>query len=251
MNGRFSQALREKKRSGVIPVIPDFKRISPKEGELFAGRDPVAMAKLLEGLGAPALSVVTEGDSFGGSMALLESIIRATGLPVLRKDFIKSEDDLKATRDAGADAVLLICATMDARMLTHLYEQALLVGLEPLVEARDAQELALAGTLGAKLVGINNRDILRLEKDGGTVSRTAQLTGNAPEGATLVSESGICSPFDARAAMDAGADAVLVGTAIWHAKGTKGFYLSLCKGRHDAGGKRDGTRRAGGQNMRP
>ena len=228
MNTRFSQVLRAKITTGVIPVIPDFKRISPKKGDLFGPRDPVEMARIMASLGAPALSVVTEGKSFGGSLTLLKRIAAATGLPVLRKDFIKTANDIKATRDAGADAVLLICATMDARELARLYEEALKSDLEPLVEACNAEELALAGELGATLVGINNKNIMQLERDGGTVSRTAALTSSAPLGALLVSESGIGSPADARAAMDAGAGAVLVGTAIWRAVDTAGFYLSLC-----------------------
>ena len=228
MNTRFSQALCDKRATGTIPVIPDFKRISPKEGDLFGARDPVEMAKLMASLGAPALSVVTEPKSFGGSLDMLRSIADAAGLPVLRKDFMQNADDLKATRAYGADAVLLICAALDPHRLARLYEEALKCDLEPLVEARDAVELELAGSLGAALVGINNRDILNLELDSGTVSRTASLAAHAPKGALLVSESGILSPADARAAMAAGAGAVLVGTAVWRAEDTAGFYLSLC-----------------------
>ena len=230
MNTRFSEALRVKKQTGSIPVIPDFKSISPKEGDLFGMRDSVDLACLMASAGAPALSVVTERESFGGSLAMLERIASATDLPVLRKDFIKNTDDLKATRDAGADAVLLICAMMDETSLEHLFEQALTLGLEPFVEAHTIAELEFIGTLGATLVGINNRDIIGLEKDAGTVSHTTSLAKYAPKDALLVSESGILSPPDTRAAIDAGADAVLVGTAIWQAENTETFYRLLCRG---------------------
>jgi indole-3-glycerol phosphate synthase len=224
----FADAIVRKKRTGMAPVIPDFKPVSPKEGDLFKGRNPVEAARLLASFGAPALSVVTRGEEFGGSMRLLEKIVNAAMLPVLRKDFIKDADDVKRTRDAGAAAVLLICASLDERGLRDLYEEATNAGLEPLVEAHTARELELAGELGARLVGINNRDILSLERDGGTVSLTELLAAAAPADALLISESGIISAAEVRAAINAGADAVLVGTAIWMAEDMGAFYKSLC-----------------------
>ena len=98
----FYQSLSAKKSSGVIPVIPDIKLISPKEGDLLQGRSPVAAAQLFEQLGAPAISVVTEPHDFGGSLELLSSITAAVSIPVLRKDFITCEDDLRQTCAHGA-----------------------------------------------------------------------------------------------------------------------------------------------------
>lgn len=213
----FLESLVQVTRTGLLPVIPDFKRISPKDGDLFGSRDPVQCAALMQAAGAPALSVVTEETHFGGSLELLEDIAGAVPLPVLRKDFIRSGEDLKETRECGASAVLLIAACLEPQKLTELYHQALELGLEPLVEAHTPQELGQAQTLGAKLVGINNRNILRLELDGGTVETTGALAHLKPQGSFLISESGILTPQDAAAAAASGADAVLVGTAIWKA----------------------------------
>ena len=101
MNTRFSDALIARKKAGFIPVIPDIKCISPRDGDLLFGRDPVIIAKQLVEAGAPALSVVTEQKNFGGSIVLLKSIAEETSVPILRKDFIKSIDDLKITRDSA------------------------------------------------------------------------------------------------------------------------------------------------------
>ena len=232
----FSQSLRDCRRAGLAPVIPDFKLASPEHGPLFSGRDPVAAARELAAAGAPALSVVTEGQNFGGSPALLEQIAGAVDLPVLRKDFLTTPQEIRQTARLGAAAVLLICACLEPGTLRALYDAALEAGLEPLVEAHSPQQLALAAQLGAKLVGINNRDILALERDGGGVETTQRLAAAKPAGALLVSESGLNGPGDVAAALAAGADAALVGTAIWKAPHPVAFYRSLLA----AGGCGDG-----------
>ncbi len=224
---QFAQALLTKKQSGLIPVIPDIKCISPKTGDLLRGRDPLAAVKLLEEAGAPALSVVTEQRYFGGSIKLLEKIAAVTALPLLRKDFIGSTDDLKITKDCGAAAILLICAKLPPAKLSRLYEQALQMGLEPLVETHTKEEMNFAAGIGAKLIGINNRDITDLEKDHGTVNNTRLLAASKPANALLISESAIQTSADARAAIDAGADAVLVGTAIWQAEDMRKCFLAF------------------------
>jgi Indole-3-glycerol phosphate synthase len=230
MNTKFSDALIARKQAGFIPVIPDIKCTSPKEGDLLRGRDPLESAKLLAEAGAPALSVVTEHKAFGGSLELLKRIAAGTKLPVLRKDFITCIDDLKITKDCGAEAVLLICAIQPRPLLMELYDEALKIGLEPLVEAHTEEELSWVGKIGAKLVGINNRNILELEKDDGTVSATELLSAYAPINAVLISESSIQTPAEAQAAIRAGADAVLIGTAIWQAENMGECYLALSKG---------------------
>ncbi|MDF9409463.1 indole-3-glycerol-phosphate synthase [Pelotomaculum isophthalicicum JI] len=230
MNTRFSDALLARKKAGFLPVIPDIKCASPKEGDLLRGRDPVEAAKLLAKAGAPALSVVTEPKNFGGSLELLERIAAETKLPILRKDFITSVEDLKLTKTCGAEAVLLICAIQPFPLLMELYGEALKIGLEPLVEAHTKEELIMAGKTGAKLVGINNRNILELEKDDGTVYATALLAAYKPKDAILISESSIQTPAQAQAAVRAGADAVLIGTAIWQAENMRERYLALSEG---------------------
>jgi len=173
------------------------------------------------------MSVVTEPKDFGGSLELLRNIVDATCLPILRKDFITTTDDLKISLDHGAAAILLMCATQTEKSLFELNEAALRLGLEPLVETHTLAEMQLARKLGATLVGINNRDITRRERDDGTVTNTRNLAEFArkrdqcdpqPANAVLISESGINTPEEARQAVDAGADAVLIGTALWQAE---------------------------------
>jgi len=226
----LSGSILAQRAAGRLPVIPDFKRVSPKRGELFHGRDAAETARLLETLGAPGVSVVTEERDFGGSLELLREVAGAVSIPVLRKDFIRSAEDVALTAECGASAVLLICACMTERELSECFAAALDAGIEPLVETADESGLALAKELGAALVGINNRDILSLERDDGTVERTARLAAMKPEGAVLISESGIGTPAEARRAVLAGADAVLVGTALWEAPDIGRAYLEMCGG---------------------
>ena len=230
MNG-FLEALRRRASEGFVPVIPDFKMISPSDGPLFAHRAPAAAAVKMVSAGAPVLSVVTEKEHFGGSPELLREIAAAAGVPILRKDFIKSTRDIEETAVIGASAVLLIVASMEENLLRECYDASLSLGLEPLVEAHTADELRLAGSLGCRLAGINNRDIIDLERDGGSVSRTAELAALKPPNCFLISESGLQSPGDVRRAICCGADGVLVGTAIWRAEDPFAFYRALsCAG---------------------
>lgn len=224
---RFSAAIAAENKRGLIAVIPDIKCVSPKEGDLLRGRDPVETAKMLVRGGAPVLSVVTENERFGGSAELLSAIVQAVDVPILRKDFITHEGQLLETVELGAAAVLLICATTDAKTLRTLYEKALALGIEPFVEVHTAQEMELAHELGARLVGINNRNIVMLERDDGGPGRTATLAAGAPADALLISESGILSAADAELAASSGANAVLVGTALWHAPDMNAMYQSL------------------------
>jgi len=213
----FSNSIRIRQQAGYIPVIPDIKCRSPKEGDLLRGRDPVATARQLVDAGAPVLSVVTESDNFGGSLELLEQVIRETGVPVLRKDFINSREDLVVTRDIGASAILLISSMLTQEQLLFFYEAAIELGLEPLVETHSIAEILYASKLGAGLVGIND----------GTVEATASLAAYKPEGCLLISESAIATQTDANSAVLAGADAVLVGTSLWQAEDMLALYAEL------------------------
>jgi indole-3-glycerol phosphate synthase len=196
-------------------IIIDFKRISPKDGELFEKQNAAKTAKLLESRGVLGLSVVTEPKHFGGSLDLLREITSAVGLPILRKDFIKTESDLRETVECGAGEILLICSTIPENDLPRLYEKSLELGLKPLVEVHNRREMELAKSLQAKYVGINNKDITALERDTGTVATTRELISHAPKDAFIISESGILSRKDADAALNAGANAVLIGTLFW------------------------------------
>ncbi|MCL2308682.1 MAG: indole-3-glycerol-phosphate synthase [Proteobacteria bacterium] len=232
--GRFSSAIAAENERGFVAVIPDIKCISPKEGDLLRGRDPVETAKFLAHCGAPALSVVTENERFGGSAELLRAVAQAAGVPVLRKDFITNEDQLLETAELGASAVLLICAITDEKNLKTLHEKALGLGIEPFVEVHTVREMELVRTLGARLIGINNRNIVTLERDDGGPARTAALASGVPAGALLVSESGILSSEDAKLAAASGANAVLVGTALWQARDMGAMYQALCVKRETA-----------------
>jgi len=226
---RFLDALLAAKNDNKNIVIPDIKCYSPKEGNLMQGRNPVEYAKLLCKAGAKVLSVVTEEKEFHGSIAMLKEISAAVEVPILRKDFIHTKEDLLETVEAGASAILLMCSCLTEEELRYLYQEALNVGLDPFVETHKREDFAIVKELGAKLVGINNRDILVLERDDGDVSNTLSLAGEAPEDAFLVTESSIQNAAQVRAAIEAGADAALVGTAILSAKHTESFYKMLCR----------------------
>lgn len=223
----FAAALSAEKQFGRIAVIPDIKCISPKEGDLLRGRDPVSVAADLVSWGAPVLSVVTEETNFGGSPRLLQTIAERANVPVLRKDFIRDAAGLRETVSLGASAVLLIAASVDEKTLTMLYEKALHVGLEPLVEIHTAAEMAFAQSLQPQLLGINNRNILDLELDNGNPDRTQRLAEGRPANSLLISESGILTAEDATQAVQAGADAILVGTALWQASDMASAYRML------------------------
>lgn len=210
-------------------VIPDIKCFSPKEGDLMRGRNPVEYALQLEAAGAPVLSVVTEEKEFHGSLTMLRDIAAAVKVPILRKDFIHTREDLLETMEAGASAILLMCSCLEREELIYLYEQALEIGLDPFVETHVKEDFELVNQLAAKLVGINNRDILVLERDNGNVNNTISLASYAPKDAFLITESSIQNPAQVRAAIKAGADAALVGTAILQAEYTEAFYRMMCR----------------------
>ena len=214
--------------TGRIPVLPDIKCISPKDGDLLRGRDPLLIAKELVNAGAPALSVVTERDSFGGSMDLLRGVCAAVDVPVLRKDFVEDEKDLDETKAAGADAVLLMVSCLGEERLAKLYHAALARGLTPFVETHTREEFAFAEEkLKAPLIGINNRDILVLEKDDGDVSHTARLLEDRSSNAFIIAESAMHTPQDVRDAIKAGACAALVGTGILTAQEPAGMTRQM------------------------
>lgn len=173
-----SRALRKKYQDGIIPVIPDIKRFSPKEGSLMRGRNPVDYALRMDEAGAPVISVVTEQEHYGGSLKLLEEVSESVMVPVLRKDFIRTKQQIKDSKEAGAAAVLLIASILDRKQLIDLIEFAYINGLEPLVEVHSYIEMHLVNELKLPLVGINNRNIMKYEVDYGDVVMTECLNNN-------------------------------------------------------------------------
>jgi indole-3-glycerol phosphate synthase len=214
---RFTAALEAARAACRIPLISEIKVRSPKEGDLLSGRDPAALARSMESAGAICLSVVTEREHFGGSMELLRAVASAVSVPVLRKDFVTDVDGVRATKACGASCLLLMVAVLDWPKLVELHGEARRCGLETLVEVHNEAELQKALTLDLDLLGINNRDILQRETDGGTVANTLRLLGMVPPGVRTISESAISTPEEVRAVLAAGGLAVLVGTSILRA----------------------------------
>jgi indole-3-glycerol phosphate synthase len=197
-----------------IAVIAEFKRRSPSAGELSAGADLPAVVRAYEHGGASAVSVLTEGPHFAGSLADLQAAGVACGLPLLRKDFILDVYQLHEARAAGADAVLLIVAALTQPVLAELHAAAGELGLDALVEVHDREELERALAIGAELVGVNNRDLRDFSVD---LRRTFELLGDVPAGVAVVSESGISTSEQLRELRDAGTQAVLVGETLMRA----------------------------------
>ena len=194
-----------------LSVIAEHKRRSPSAGPI---REDLALEDVVgayERGGAAALSILTDGPSFGGSLDDLRAARAAAGLPLLRKDFIVDPYQVHESFAAGADAILLIVAALSSTQLTALHAEALGLGLSALVEVHDARELDVALELRAPVIGINNRDLKTLEVDTG---RTFELLPRVSGHALVVSESG----FSRRGQLDelaqAGVDAVLIGEAL-------------------------------------
>jgi len=187
------------------------KRRSPSKGDLAATLDPATVATAYAAGGASCLSVLTDGQFFGGSASDLRAARDAVALPVLRKDFTVGAHDVCDARLMGADAVLLIVAALDDPTLTDLHALALEIGLDVLVEVHDEAELERAIDVGATLVGVNQRDLVTFEVD---TNRAARVAAAMPTGILRVAESGIRGAADAVVLAEAGFDAVLVGESV-------------------------------------
>jgi indole-3-glycerol phosphate synthase len=194
-----------------IGVIAEFKRRSPSAGTLRERADVGEVVSAYARGGASALSVLTEGPNFGGSLEDLRAARAACGLPILRKDFIVDSYQLFEAWAAGADAVLLIVAALERGELASLHDAARAIGLDVLVEVHDRAELRDALVVGADTIGINNRDLRDFSVD---VGRTEQLIGEVPAGVTVVSESGIATAQQLSELCRAGVHAVLVGESL-------------------------------------
>ena len=194
-----------------VKIIAEVKRASPSRGSLAEIPDPAALAASYEYGGASAVSVLTEGRRFAGSLADLRSVRDAVAVPVLRKDFLSSRYQVAEARAAGADLVLLIVAALDDRMLADLFTAATDLGMAALVEAHDAREVDRALAVGAQLIGVNARDLRTFELDQDLFGRLAE---GIPASVTRVAESAVKTAADVAHYRQAGADVVLVGEAL-------------------------------------
>jgi indole-3-glycerol phosphate synthase len=194
-----------------LSVIAEHKRRSPSAGLIREGVSLEQVVGCYERAGAAALSVLTEGPSFGGSLEDLRAARAASSLPILRKDFVVGPYQLHESLAGGADAILLIVAALDQQSLVELQGLAGELGLTALVEVHDRDELARALDVGAELVGINNRDLTTLEVD---VRRTYELLPDVPDGVVVVSESGLRTRDQLDELERAGVHGVLIGEAL-------------------------------------
>lgn len=198
-----------------INIIAEFKRRSPSKGEIRRDADPVITARVYESAGASAVSVLTEEDYFGGSLDDLRAVRKTVSVPILRKDFIFDEYQIYESGAAGADAVLLIVAVLDDDALVRLrriIEDEL--GMDALVEVHTADEMKRVAACGAKIIGVNNRDLQTFRVSLETSVRLAPI---APKDSVLVSESGIESAGDIRRLRSIGYRAFLVGESLMRA----------------------------------
>jgi indole-3-glycerol phosphate synthase len=196
---------------GPIRLIAEVKKASPSKGVIRADFDPLAIARTYERHGATCLSVLTDERFFQGSLDYLRIIKEDVSLPVLRKDFILDTYQLLEARAAGADAVLLIAECLDDCHLRSLHNEAVQLGMSPLVELYEPKNLQRVFDAGATLIGINNRDLNTFVTD---LDHTLRMRDRVPDECVLVAESGIRNRADVERLEQAGVDAILVGETL-------------------------------------
>jgi indole-3-glycerol phosphate synthase len=215
-----------------VKVIAEVKRSSPSKGALAAIADPAALAGDYEAGGACIISVLTEHRRFGGSLADLGAVRAAVDVPVLRKDFVVSGYQVWEARAYGADAVLLIVAALEQTALVSLVERVHSLGMTALVEVHDVEEVDRAVDAGARIIGVNCRDLRTLDVDRTVFARVAPFV---PSGVVTIAESGVRGPHDVLEFARAGADAVLVGESLVTGKNPRGAVADLvAAGAHPA-----------------
>jgi indole-3-glycerol phosphate synthase len=207
-----------------VAVIAEVKRASPSKGKMASIADPAALAHEYEAGGASVISVLTEPRHFAGSLEDLAAVRERVAVPVLRKDFIVSSYQLWEARAHGADMVLLIVAVLEQNALVSLVERAVSIGLVPLVEVHTDAEVVRAVESGAKVIGVNARDLNTLKVDRELFARLAPLI---PNHVVKIAESGIRGPRDLFACAAAGAGAVLVGESLVTGKDPRSAVADL------------------------
>lgn len=203
----FEKALRDKP----IAIVSEVKRASPSKGLIAEDFDYVAIAKDYENAGVSAISVLTEPDFFQGSTEILNEISRNVKTPLLRKDFTINEYMIYEAKVIGASAILLIVAILSDRQLTDYLQLADSLGLSAIVETHDRQEIQRALKAGARIIGVNNRNLKDFTVD---ISNSINLRKNVPEDVIFISESGIKTPDQVRTLKDNNVDAVLIGETL-------------------------------------
>ena len=194
-----------------LAVITEIKRRSPSRGALNQNLDPTQIAQQYEQGGASCLSVLTDQDFFGGSTEDLQQAHSSVALPVLRKDFTVSSNDVCDARIMGADCVLLIVAALSVQELTEFKKLADELSLDTLVEVHDEPELEIALNIGASMIGVNQRDLKTFEVDH---QRAVRMAAQMPASVVRVAESGVRTRADAQSLRDAGYHAILVGESL-------------------------------------
>jgi indole-3-glycerol phosphate synthase len=197
--------------AGPIRLIAEVKKASPSKGVIRADFDSIAIARVYEAHGATCLSVLTDATYFQGSLEILRQIRQEVALPVLRKDFILDSYQLIEARVAGADAVLLIAECLDDCNLRKLHNEAIELGMTPLVEFYEPPNLDRVLSAGAQLIGVNNRDLRSFAVD---LGHTIRMREKVPLDCVLVGESGIETRADVLRLQGAGVDAMLVGESL-------------------------------------
>jgi indole-3-glycerol phosphate synthase len=206
-----SLSSRLQRAGGELAVIAEIKRASPSAGLIAQSFDPAAIAQEYERTGADAVSVLTDEQFFQGQLGYVGELRKKTSLPLLRKDFILDEVQVAESAAAGADAVLLIVAALEPDELNQLIKAAQKYQLDALVEVHNNAELDRALNAGARIIGINNRDLISFDVD---LSVTEDLSQQVPDNIVLVSESGIKTIEDVDRIRSCGIDAILVGEAL-------------------------------------
>jgi indole-3-glycerol phosphate synthase len=202
-------------KSGPIKLIAEVKKASPSAGIIRDDFDPVTIAQIYEQHGASCISVLTDVNYFQGSLDYLRAVRAAVEIPVLRKDFIIDTYQLLEARVAGADAVLLIAECLDDCNLRKLYNEAVELGLTPLIELYEPSNLVRVLETGTTLIGVNNRNLHTFEVD---LGHTLRLRQEVPSDCVLVGESGIKDRTDALKLQEGGVDAILVGESLMREK---------------------------------
>lgn len=218
-----------------VAVFAEVKRRSPGAGPIAPDLDPLALSDAYEAGGALGVSVLTDGPWFGGSLDDLRAVAGARRIPVLRKDFLIDEVQVWETRAAGADLALLIVRMLDPSLLAELRAMVHDLGMTALVEVHDEGEVEAALNAGARLLGVNNRDLTTFRTD---LRATERLTPRAPGDVMVVSESGIRDAADVRRAAAAGADAVLVGEALARSENPREAVAAMAAVPKESAGRR-------------
>ena len=210
----FVDAIRARLAAGEPAVIAEVKKASPSKGVMRDPFEPASIAKSYAAGGAACLSVLTDEDFFQGSESALVAAREACNLPVIRKDFIIDDYQVFEARAMGADCILLIVAALNDAQMKGLYERAVELGMDVLVEVHDAEELTRALALNPMLLGINNRDLRTFDV---SLNTTLSLLKDVPDGVTVVTESGILDTSDVQQMRSAGIQSFLVGEAFMRA----------------------------------